>query len=151
MIGYSDGVNEIRAKIYDAWRADSVAIVGYVPEMRFADIELAETPDKSKYWARLSVLPNQDEQATLSTAHSIPGKRRYVERGFIVLQVFGPRLGTNADYLLGKLCELVQNTLRGGTTPGGIWFRNVGIRPLTPEDLFLRRNVMCEYDRDEIA
>lgn len=151
MIGYVDGINEIRAKVWNAWLDGSAAIAGYVPEMRFADVGLPSTPDKSKFWARLSVVDLTDQQATLSTAHNIPGKRRYRANGQVVLQVFGPVNVDQSDYVMGKLCELVQNTLRGGKTPGGIWFRNVGIRPLPSEDLFYRRNVVCEFERDDIA
>lgn len=151
MIGYTEGVDEIRAKVFNAWKANSAAIVGYVPEMRFADVQKETTPDKSKYWARVSVIATADKQATLSTCVDRAYARRYRENGTVVVQVFAPVNATRGDYLLGKLCELVQNALRGTKTPGGIWFRNAGIRPLPQEDLFLRRNVICNYERDEIV
>lgn len=151
MIDYVGGLNEIREFIYSRWLDQTQAVVGYIPEMRFQGVEKQDTPDKTKYWARLTVASLADRQATLSTQAVASYTRRYRDNGRVVLQLFGPRFGNNANENLLKLAQIVQNRLRGSKTDHGIWFRNAQIdASLSPEENFQRVNVICDYERDEI-
>jgi hypothetical protein len=151
MIDYVGGENEIRKFIYSHWVDRSEEIVSYVPEMRFQGIETNDPPGVPTFWARLSVVSLTDQQATLSTCSVVAYTRRYRDNGRVVVQLFGPRTGPDVSEKLKRLAELVQNRLRGGKTENGIWFRNARIDAnLSPESLFQRINVVCEYERDEI-
>lgn len=151
MTDYLTGLNEIREFIYTRWQAQSAVYAGYIPEMRFQGVEKETTPDKTKYWARLTVQSLIDQQATLSTESVTSYTRRYRDNGRIVLQLFGPRYGSNTNAILLELAMLVQNRLRGTKTQSGIWFRDAQVdASLAPEELFQRVNVICNYERDEI-
>jgi hypothetical protein len=150
MIGHTDGIDEIRELVYNAWAAGAASIVGYLPEMRFHGVESPELPDKTLYWARLSTTTLDDRQATLSTCIGAPNQRKYEEKGLVYVQVFAPKNGDNSDRNLGLLSELVQASLRGKKTSGGIWFTGVRIIPLSAEESFSRRNVVAEYTRDQV-
>lgn len=151
MNDFLEGQDEIRDFIYSKWKTDAPLIAGYLPEMRFQGVEQADPPSKPTYWGRLSVMSITDQQATLSTASVVAYTRRYRDNGRVVLQLFGPRTGNDAQAKLLKLAMLVQNRLRGSKTESGIWFRNARIdNNLAPENLFQRVNVICDYERDEI-
>lgn len=151
MIDYVSGENEIRKFVYSHWVDRSEEIVSYVPEMRFQGIEENDPPGVPTFWARLSVMSLTDQQATLSTCSVVAYTRRYRDNGRVVVQLFGPRTGPDVSEKLKRLAELVQNRLRGGKTENDIWFRNARIDAnLSPESLFQRINVVCEYERDEI-
>lgn len=151
MIDYLGGEEEIRSFLYSEWLSKTTAIIGYVPEMRFQGDGNPKTPDKNKFWARLSVVSFTDQQATLSTQALKSYTRRYRDNGQVVLQLFGPKNETAVHKNLIKLAMLAQNRFRGTKTESGIWFRNSRIDTNIPdEDLFSRVNVFCDYERDEI-
>lgn len=151
MIDYADGVDEMREFIYSYWQANSPEVVGYVPEMRFQHVEKNDPPGVPTFWARMSTFSLTDQQATLSTCSINAYSRRYRDNGRVVVQLFGPRTGDNVDRKLMLLAQIIQNRLRGTKTENNIWFRNAKIdSDLSPEPLFNRINVVCDYERDEI-
>lgn len=145
---YEEAKDEIYSQFFAAWVAGSAAIVGYVPEVRWQNLEEATKPDQSKYWARVSTQSVDEPQANLGA--DAEGKRRYTGLGLVFVQIFVPKTEGN-DYKGAKLAELARNAYRGKKTTGGVWFRNVRINNLEPEELFYRFNVVAEYEYDEIG
>lgn len=153
MTDFLTGQDEMREFVYSEWKSNAQVVTGlaYLPEMRFQGTEKNDPPAVPTYWGRMSVFSLIDQQATLSTASVVSYTRRYRDNGRIVVQLFGPRTGNDAQANLLKLAMVVQNRLRGTKTESGIWFRNARIdNNLSPENLFQRINVMCDYERDQI-
>ncbi len=148
---FSEASDEINSQFWLAWKAGAAAIVGYLPEVRWQNDQETETPDGSKFWARVSQQIVLASQTTLANQVSGPDKKRYTASGLVFVQIFCPKSLTTSDQLGRQLAELAQNAYRGKSTSGCIWFRNVRINPLPPEALFYRFNVVAEFEYDDIA
>lgn len=151
MINYADAMDEIRQTFVDKWEAESASIVGYIPEVRYANLEKKETSDGSKYWVRVSVQTASEEQSTLSNCEGLPGQKRFTNFGIAIIQIFCPKSDVRSNELGEKLAMLSRNAYRGKATKGRVWFRNTRIQELAPEELFYRFNVVTEYEYDELA
>lgn len=151
MTDYPQAMSAIKAQFYTAWVAGSAAIAGYVPEIRWADNELAPLPDGSKIWCRHSVQSVFEEQTNVSVCDPALGKRRYTNTGLVFVQIFIPKTLANGDSLANQLAVLARNCYRGKVATGEVWFRNARINNIPPEDLYYRRNAVSEYEFDEIA
>lgn len=148
---YDQARSEMFALFNDAWTANAATIVGYVPEVRWQGKELSTKPDNSKFWARVSIQSVIEQQATLSNCVIEPGKKKYESAGLVFVQLFAPKSVDNSYELLQQLAKVARNAYRGKTTPGNVWFRNVRINTLAPEQLSYRLNVVSEYEFDEIG
>jgi hypothetical protein len=151
MITYHQADDEINATFLTAWNAESGAIVGYVPEIRWQNVQRREIPDGSKFWVRISKDTVYERQATLSTCEGIPGQRKYTANGLVFVQLFCPKSNAQAFELGQQLAIIARNSFRGKTTPGNIWFRNVRINELQPDELFYRLNIIAEFEYDELG
>jgi len=145
---YVEAIDQIFSLFNSAWVANSSAIAGYVPEVRWPGVEETGTPDASKFWARVSQQTVLEEQATLSDNN---GKRRYTADGLIFVQLFCPKSDVEAMDKGRKLAVIARNSFRGKTTSGKVWFRNARINELAPEESAYRFNVVAEYEYDEVS
>ena len=144
--------NEINAHFYDAWKAFTPSIIGYIPPVEWQGAQPLKAPDKAKHWAHLSQQIVIDRQETLSVCTGEPGKKRFNTQGLIFVQLFCPKSLVNSFAKGGELCEVIKTAFRGKTTtPSKIWFRNARYTPLEPEDLYYRYNFVAEFEFDEIA
>jgi hypothetical protein len=151
MITQSAARGEIFTQFKTGWDSNSAAVAGYIPEVEWQGVQLRETPDIGKYWVRVSIQTVGENQSSLSVAEGINGQRRYTAFGFVIIQVFAPR-STKDSFQNGiKLAEIAKKIFRGKTTPGKIWFRNVRVNELSPENSFYRLNVVAEFEYDELG
>lgn len=147
MISYSEARSEINGAFLDAWNAQTAAIVGYIPEVRWQGIQYRSLPDGSKFWIRVSEQAVQEAQTTFAEA----GKQRFTASGLVFVQVFCPKSDSQCYEKGLKLAEIAKSAFRGKSTLGGVWFRNTTIRELPQEELYERFNVTSEFEFDEIA
>lgn len=149
---YNQARDQIFALFKAAWDAQTTALAGYVPEVRYQGLEVGEKPDGSKHWCRISTQSVTEEQATLSTCVEEPGKSRYESSGLVFVQIFSPKSEATGYEVGQQLAQVARNAFRGKkTTPGEVWFRNVRINNISPENLLYRFNVVAEYEYDEIG
>jgi hypothetical protein len=148
---YDQARDEMFALFNVAWQANAGEIVSPVPEVRWQGKEVPTKPDRTKFWARVSIQSVIEQQATLSNCVIEPGKKKYESAGLVFVQLFGPKIVATAYDDLQKLAKVARNAFRGKTTVGNVWFRNVRINTLNPEELFYRLNVVAEYEFDEIG
>lgn len=146
---YSNAVDDINTEFWNSWNSDKTfLLVGYVPEVRWQGVEEYYAPDSSKFWARVSVQTVMEEQTNLAGNDS---KKRYTSSGLVFVQIFCPKSHIKANEYGKKLSEVARNSFRGKSTGGAVWFRNVRINELSPENLFYRFNVVAEFEYDEMA
>jgi hypothetical protein len=150
-IAYPAAVDEMFKQFNDRWTAGAGAIVGYVPEVRWQDQEKNGKPDGSRYWVRVSEQQVLAPQRTLSNQVGEVGIRRYEVSGLLFVQLFAPKSVVDAPEKLRLLAVLARDSYRGKTTDGGIVFSNVRINRLPMEELYLRCNVVAEYEFDELG
>lgn len=146
---FSGAADEINGAFWQVWNAAEVsALVGYVPDVRWPMVEEPAEPDSSKYWARVSIQTVFEEQTALAGSDT---KRRYTASGLVFVQIFCPKSISNSGEIGRKLAEIARKGYRGKSTPNKVWFRNVRINELSPENLFNRLNVVAEFEYDETA
>lgn len=148
---HNDARNQMNALFKTAWQANTIAVAGYVPDVQWEGVQPRDVPDASKHWARMSIQTVFEEQTTLSNCEGAPGKKRYTASGLIFVQLFCPKSIVDGYSVGGDLADVAKNAFRGKTTSGKIWFRNVRINPLDPEDLYYRFNVVAEFEYDELG
>jgi len=148
MTNYNEAIDQMFSLFYAAWLAQTTAIIGYVPEVRWPGVEEPGTPDASKFWLRVSQQTVIEEQTTLADSN---GKRRYTASGLMFVQLFCPKSEAAAMENGRKLAVVARNAFRGKVTSGKVWFRKVRINELAPEESAYRFNVVAEYEYDEIS
>lgn len=148
---YEQAIDEMFALFKAKWDAESAAVAGYVPEIRWDGVPEAGTPDKSKFWARVSTQEIRENQDTLSDCVGEPGKKRYLASGLIFVQIFSPLSIASSKHKGRILARIARNAFRGKTTAGGIWFRNARINNLAADDNWNRFNAVAEYEFNEIG
>lgn len=148
---YINAQDEMFVLFLTAWNAQTDAVIGYVPEVRFQNIVNPGKPDSSKYWARVSVQTVDERQTTLSSAVKLEPGRRYTTNGLIFIQVFAPLSDVAAGRNGQKLADIAKKAFRGKTTPGKVWFLNGRVQELPSEEQFARFNVVTEYQYDELS
>lgn len=144
---YKGATDEIYKAFNSAWAAGTTALVGYVPFIAWPGIDTGTAPDASKFWVRISTQGINSEQGTLSENIVTDGSRRFETFGLIFLQIFAPKRN-DADVLALKLAQLAQNIFRNRTE--NVIFRNSYIRELQPENGAIRKNVIAQFEFDEI-
>jgi len=145
---YSEAYDTITNRLLADWptvAADIVGIGADAPELRFTGVEVGAIPQT--YFARFTMRSVLERQATLRNGED----QRYTSSGVIFVQVFAPKSDQQAAERLRRLAEAAKGIFRGKTFDGCIWFRNMRINDLDPEEKFLRANVVGEYEYDEIG
>lgn len=146
---FSGAADEICSTFWQSFNVAEVSsLVGYIPDVRWPMVEEPGEPDSSKYWARLSVQTVFEEQTAIAGNDL---KRRYTASGLVFVQLFCPKSVSDSGEVGRKLAELARAAFRGKSSPNNVWFRNVRINELSPENLFHRFNVVAEFEYDEIA
>lgn len=143
---YDAAYTEITNRFIAEWTAGAPAIVGTVPEIRFAGVEKPEVPTVT--FGRFVMNPVSAPQATQRNGEF---GMRYEHNGIIIVQLLIRRNRVDAEEIARKLAMLVQRIFRDPRFPGCYIFRNVRINNLEPEDSFLRKNVVMEYQFDELT
>jgi len=146
---YTGALDEIFARFLTDWKANSAAIVGYIPEVRWQDQSEPDKPAKDKYWCRCSVNTVATEQSTLSTYVTAPFKKRYYTEGFAYIQIFAPKSDAKAKQLINQLALIGQKAFR--KTSPSVCYLNATIKEIPAEEQWIRRNVMTEFSYGEIG
>ena len=151
MITASEARDEIFTLFKTTWDAGSPSLVGYVPTIEWQGVQPRGTPVASKHWCRASLQNVSEGQASLSISEGAPGRKRYTAFGLVFVQIFSPRSEANGFENGLLLSQVAKGAFRGKTTPGKVWFRNVRMQELEPEDSFYRLNVVAEFEYDEVS
>ena len=149
---YPEATDAIMGMFYEEWTANTTAIVGYVPEVRWQNVEEPGTPDSSKYFARITMQPVDEYQSTFRNGEN---GQRYTAQGLIFVQLFAPKSESQAAEELRNLAQMVKAIFRGHTDADNIWFRRSRINEVAPNttdnEKFYQTNVVAEYRYDEIG
>lgn len=143
---YEEAIDQIFGRFSEVWAADSAAVVGYTPEVRWQGVEVGQLPDYGKYWVRVSQQTVLEGQSTLRDPSC---GQRYRTNGLLFIQVFCPRSEGKSMENGRKLATIARNAYRAYSTSGGVWFRNARVSELEPEEKWIRLNVTVEYEYDE--
>lgn len=151
---YTDARNEIFGQL-SIVRAQLLTIIGYDildPALSLTVYQgLEDTTVKKpidKFWIRISQQTAIETEANLA---GLPGDRRYTSRGVAFVQVFIPKTAKQNYQIGAEAANTIKKAFRGKQTESCIWFRNVRIQELPPEEAWFRLNVLAEYTYDELG
>lgn len=147
---YTQAVDAMFALFKQAWDAGAATIVGSAPAIYWQGVEPVSGPPSDVYWCRVSTQNVMEKQATLGDPSGV-GKHRYTAMGLVFVQVFCPMTDAQATDKGRRLAELARNAFRGKEATGGVWFRNVRINELPPEEDLYRFNIVAEYQFDDVG
>lgn len=148
MTTYEQALTDLFTLFNEAWKAKAVAIVGYIPPVRWPGIEEPTTPDRSKFWARVSQKTSIETQSTLRNGDN---GQRYRNQGTLHIQIFCPVSAVGSISNGRKLAEIARNTYRGKHSVNGVWFRNATILEMPTESDWFVFRVQTDYIYDETA
>lgn len=151
LLTYPEAVDNMNARFLAAWNAETAAIVGYVPEIRWDGNEKKAPPPGGLYFVIHSVQNVKDGQSTLSNNVSRPGVKRFTSIGLVIMQLYMPKNVQDPKPNGRALAMIAKNAYRSGDNSSGIWFKNVRINDLPSFEDWYRLNVIAEYQYDELA
>jgi hypothetical protein len=138
--------DDIRATFKARWDFATTAIVGYVPPILYAGVVQAQ-PSANQCWCRISTQTVLTEQAALSDS---AGKRRDETSGIVIVQMFIPLASPDGDLLARRLATTAKKAFLRRSQSGTIWFRRARVVELEPDGTSHRRNVVAEFEYDEL-
>lgn len=138
--------DEINQMFVDAWNANTTAVAGYIPEVRFAGTERGTLPAATVAWARLAIQHTMSEQVSVGAI----GNRRFERRGLVTAQIFTPLSEGKGLSLAEGLATIARNAYEGKTSPGAIWFINVSVKEVGVDEPWFQTNVSATFCYDEI-
>lgn len=150
---YIDATDSMYDLFLTGFKEPAKELLGYIPEIRWRNKEEKAKPPTDKFWCRVSVFTEDEEQTNVSVVR-VDEKyiRRYTTYGVIIIQIFCPKSVKNSDKLGQKLSNISKLCFRGKKADCGIIFRNSRINDgIPPEELFYRFNVISDFEYDEIA
>ena len=97
-------------------------------------------------WARAMVRQTTGTQVALSGDEI--GVARHTHTGFLMVQIFTP-LGEGL-VLSDQLADIVKNGVRGKRTASGVVFRDVRTPDIGPDGQFFHKQVVADFEYDEV-
>ena len=147
MIDYVEAIDELVAAFNAKWQADTTAVVGYVPEIRWQGVEEPDIPTTGVYWGRFSTQVTSEVQPT----HRSPTEDKMLRRieGLVFVQLFLPRDLADSMEKGRQLATIARDVFKVRTSQGNICFQNARIQDnIPPEQKWWRLNVVAEYQHD---
>ena len=143
---FSEAYTVITDHLQVQWAALTPAIVGFVPELRFEDVELKEVPTTT--FARFVMSEVSSPRNSLRNAEY---GQRFENNGIIIVQFMIDRDSVEAASFARDLGQMGKDIFRNPAFPGCFIFRNIRVNRLESEPKFLRRNLIVEYQFDELT
>jgi len=106
---------------------------------------VGEKPTAQAPWARITVRHGTGFQSSLTGGL---GKSRFERNGIAAVQIFIPNgEGLSLGYSLSKV---VADAFEGKASPKQVWFRNVTINEIGPDEEWFQFNVVIGFTYDEV-
>lgn len=140
--------NDIFATFTAQWKQASPAIVnGAAPLVLYKGNITAKAPADAIF-VRVSQQTVMTDQTALADAASM---RRDKTSGIVIVQLFVPFSATDGDLLSRRLAVMCKKAFLKRSLSGKIWFRRARVVDLDPELVAHRRNIVAEYEYDELV
>lgn len=133
--------NEMCALVRDALATAEVAtLVGYTPELRYADRTYDKPVQNDKLWCRVSLIEGGEKKRTLS----MPSRVTY--QGVLDIQVFTPVADQRAAERSIKLASMLVTAVNKGTANVDLLMPSSRSMPKEDQWYYKRVNATYNYD-----
>ena len=129
--------DDILTVFQTAWDANTTAIVGSIPEVRYRLVEESAIPPADGYWAHVSV-------EHVDGGHAAIGTRLFEHLGLFTAQLYSPAEAAGLDNL-DLLIQVVLDAFEGKYSTNGVWFRNARVNEVGPGRGYFQTNVLVEF------
>lgn len=147
---YTEARDQMFALVTAAWNAETAAVAGYVPELRYFGTPNPTPPDATKHWAQVATRNAVREHSAFVGNTPGPTLRQHTTFGVLTFAINSP-LSDMQAYAVGlELCGVVQTALTNAQTAGGVFFRNVTVKELAADSKSYRFTVTAEYQFDSV-
>lgn len=144
--------DEMLTLFRDAWVVNAPAAAGSASPPRVIWDATEEDPDNGprsdEPWARVNISHNPP--AGGQRTFGGPGNRRFARAGVLTVQVFTPMSVEQSVTMAEALAVIARDAFEGVSSPSGVWFRQVGIQEVGPDDPWFQLNVTAEFSYDEL-
>lgn len=149
MTTYLEAIDDTFKLIDDEMIAVGPAIVGYVPDRFWQNVEKPELQDAERYWINSIFQLNIEGQDALSVGNS--GERLYRSQGLVFIAVYGPKIDPEAILKVQNLAIALRDRFRlTARSANGVLYRNAQINTLPPESEWIKLQIMLEFDYEEV-
>lgn len=145
---YSEATDIIYGKVYAVAKGYK-DVLGYIPQVIFANNGPQTPPDGSKVWLRVGRTTAHEGQAAFATDCGAPGQQLFDTDGLLWVQFFLPMADPKSDQFGQAIVEPMRDAFRRNSD-SGIWFRNSRIVEVAPENQTIRYNVVAEFHHTSI-
>lgn len=149
-MNYVEAKDEAYSVFFEALKVASPGIIGYVPEVRWDDLEEPSKPEIDKYHIRTNFEEIVSPQSAFVQCLDANAKRLYASEGiatFVINAPSSPPDSKRNSELLGK--EL-RKAFRAPRMNSDLWFRNPKLSSSYKMDHFLRTMLIVEYYHTEV-
>jgi len=129
--------DDILSVFKTAWDANTTAIVGSVPEVRYQTVEETALPPSTGYWAWVAV-------EHVEGGHAAIGTQLFEHEGIFSVQLYSP-LTTQGIENLDALVEVVLAAFEGKQSTNGVWFRNARVNEVGPSRAWFQTNILIDF------
>lgn len=145
---YGSAVDEILGLFKVKWNTDTAALNSGTPyPVEWPEVDQSAFPSVASPFARVRLRHLDAKQVTFGEV----GNRRFESMGLVTIQVFVPLSHKLGLSLVQNLAIIARNAYRGVGTASGIWFRNAKIIEVGPDRGWMQRNMVCEFQYDELS
>lgn len=123
--------------------ADMVSIVGYAPELRYADVNYPSKPANDKMWCRFTMAKAEETARTLG----MPCRITYT--GIAGIQLFVPITDGKAAERIRRVSDTLKNGLVRSTA--NVILTRAGLNDLPPDPPWLYKRVFATYRYTEFV
>jgi hypothetical protein len=109
------------------------------------DTEKSPPKDVKVTWLRALVKHATGSPASLGGSDA---KRKYKRTGDLIVQLFTP-VGDGRS-TADALVTIIMKAYEKGSTPNGVWFRNVRFKEIGLSDGWTQTNIYADFEYDEL-
>lgn len=122
--------------------ANFAAIVGYSPELRYADVNYAKLPAGDKLWMKVTMAEAKEQRRTLGSV------ARVTYSGLVGVQLFVPTTDLQAAERIRKCGEALKAAFTSSTA--SVNFYKAGIKSMPPDPPWFYARVYATFQYDQM-
>lgn len=151
MIDFIGAKDETYGVFFQALKLAAPSIIGYIPDVRWHNIEKPPKPPIDKFYFRAKFESIKPRQSGFADCTVPSAGRLYEDNGLATFSLYAPRPDATADRKSDLLLVEIRKAFRAFRMDSDVWFRNQRIHPTYPEDQFLRTILTVEFTFTEVG
>ena len=145
---YQMAIDDIYGILRKLITEQSLALIGEVPRIHWHGLEMDGTPDRGKFFVRVS---HEDTDSNQATLRGCEAGSRLRTTGFLKVQIYCPFTVKGSASKGRALAVLLRNNYFTKQSQNGVWFREPRISDRPVERDWFQLVLTVQYTFDEIV